>query len=311
MNYSLHQLQIFLKVSQLKSITKAADELHLTQPAVSIQLKNFKDQFEDALFEVIGHKLYITDFGWEIANAAQRILNEVQEINFKAQGSKGQISGRLKIAIVSTGKYIMPLFLHEFLKKNPNVELIMDVTNRAKVLESLENNESDFCLVSILPDNLQIQSVELMENNLFLVVSGKNTDVFEGMDTNIFDKIQLIYREAGSGTRRVMEQYLQKNNFRVTKKIELTSNEAVKQAVIADLGCSILPLIGIKNELLVKDLRIVPFSGLPVKSTWNLIWNKRKEFSPVANAFLSYLHHNKQSIIKEHFSWSEKYLNQI
>ena len=118
MNYTLHQLQVFLKVTQLKSITKAADELFLTQPAVSIQLKNFQDQFDIPLTEVIGRKLFVTDFGHEIAIAAENILNEVYAINYKTMAYKGQLYGRLKIAIVSTAKYIMPYFLSDFIKQH-------------------------------------------------------------------------------------------------------------------------------------------------------------------------------------------------
>ncbi|TAF68863.1 MAG: LysR family transcriptional regulator, partial [Flavobacterium sp.] len=124
MNYTLHQLQVFLKVAQCQSITKAAEELHLTQPAVSIQLKNFQDQFEIPLTEIIGRKLYVTDFGKEIVVAAEKIINEVHAINYKMQAYQGKLSGRLKISIVSTGKYIMPYFLNDFLKLHPDVELI-------------------------------------------------------------------------------------------------------------------------------------------------------------------------------------------
>src|SRR3990170_6727557 len=169
MNYTFNQLRIFLRVTQTKSITKAAEELHLTQPAVSIQLKNFQDQFVIPLSELIGRKLYITDFGKEIAVAAENILNEVHAINYKTMSYKGKVSGRLKLSIVSTGEYVMPYFLSEFIKNNQGVELQMDVTNRVKVIESLEKNEVDFSLVSVLPVNLLTEKVELMENRLFLV----------------------------------------------------------------------------------------------------------------------------------------------
>ena len=159
MNYTLHQLQIFLKIAELKSITKASEALHLTQPAVSIQLKNFQDQFPIPLTEVVGRQLYITDFGMEIAKAAEKILNEVHAINYKTLAFKGQLSGRLKISVVSTGKYVMPYFLSDFMKQNKGVDLIMDVTNKSRVVESLENNEVDFALVSVLPKNLKVDKV--------------------------------------------------------------------------------------------------------------------------------------------------------
>ena len=133
MNYTLNQLQIFLKIVQTKSVTKAAEELHLTQPAVSIQLKKFQAHFEIPLTEVFGRKIYITDFGKEIAESADNILNQVNAINYKTLAFKGQLTGRLKISIVSTGKYIMPYFLADFMQEHLGVELIMDVTNKNKI----------------------------------------------------------------------------------------------------------------------------------------------------------------------------------
>lgn len=307
MNYTLNQLQIFLKVTETQSITKAAEELHLTQPAVSIQLKNLQDQFDIPLTEVVGRQLYITDFGKEIATAAEKILNEVYAINYKTQAYKGQLSGRLKISIVSTAKYIMPYFLGGFLKKNSEVELHLDVTNKSKVIESLENNEVDFSLVSVLPDKLNIEKIDLIQNKLFLI--GNTSKKFNKNEygKEIFNELPLIYRENGSGTRLVMERFIERNRLPVKKKMELATNEAVKQAVIAGLGYSIMPLIGIKNELENKSLQIIPVKGFPIKSVWNLIWLKNKHFSPAANAYLQYLRMNKQNIIKENFDWYENY----
>lgn len=307
MNYTLHQLQVFLKVTQTASITKASEELNLTQPAVSIQLKNFQDQFEIPLTELVGRKIYITDFGKEIAAAAENILNEVYAINYKTMAYKGQLAGRLKISVVSNGKYVIPYLLSDFLKKYQGIELFMDVTNKAKVLESLDKNEVDFSLVSVLPEKLNFDKIELMQNKLYLV--GNNDRQFKEKiyDKSIFEELPLIYREPGSGTRFTMELYIQQNELPVRKKMELTSNEAVKQAVIAGLGYSIMPLIGIKNELTNGDLQIIPVTGFPIKSVWNLIWLKNKKFSPSANAFLHYIKTEKEKIIKDKFYWYEQY----
>jgi LysR family transcriptional regulator, low CO2-responsive transcriptional regulator len=307
MTYTLHQLKIFLKVVQTLSITKAAEELHLTQPAVSIQLKNFQDQFDVPLLEVINKKIFVTDFGREIADAADKILTEIHAINFKMHAYKGQLTGKLKISIVSTGKYIAPYFLVDFMKLHQGVELLMDVTNKAQVLISLEKNEVDFSLVSVLPETLRIDNVELIQNKLFVVGNGDETFAKKTHDKKIFERIPLIYREQGSGTRHVMEKFIKKNNLPVKKKMELTSNEAVKQAVIAGLGYSIMPLIGIKNELENGQLQIIPVAGFPIKSTWFLIWLKDKKLSPVAAAYLNYLRNEKQKIIHDRFDWFEKY----
>ena len=307
MNYTLNQLQIFLKIVQTQSITKASEELHLTQPAVSIQLKNFQNQFEIPLTEVLGRKIYITDFGKEIAGVVENIITQIDTISHKTMAFKGQLSGKLKISIVSTGKYVMPFFLSDFLKQNESVELKMDVTNKSKVIESLEKNEVDFALVSILPTTLQIEKLDLLENKLFLV--GKKDSKFKHTSNSKLNlkELPMIYREMGSGTRKVMEQFIQKYKVEVKKKMELTSNEAVKQALIAGLGYSIMPLIGIKNELQNNELQIIPIKGLPITTTWSIIWLKGKKHSPASASFLEYLKKEKKRIIKNNFIWNEKY----
>jgi len=307
MKFTINQLRIFQKVAETLSITKAAEELHLTQPAVSIQLKNFQDQFDIPLTEVVGKKIYLTDFGREIAVAAENILEEVYAINYRTHDYKGILSGRLKISVVSTGKYVMPYFLTDFIKLHKEVEVQLDVTNRSMVVESLQNNEVDFSLVSVPPPHLKINKLDLMENKLYLI--GNNERKFrEGIyDKKIFDDLPLIYREKGSGTRMVMEKFILKNKLPVHKKMELTSNEAVKQAVIAGMGYSIMPLIGIKTELTNGDLQIIPVKGFPFKSTWSLIWLKDKGFSMAAKAFLEYVKKQKEAIIKEKFGWIDEY----
>jgi len=308
MNYTLNQLNIFLKIYQTKSITRAAEELFLSQPAVSIQLRNFQQQFDIPLTEIVGRKLYITAFGKEVALAAENILNEVYKINYKTQSFKGQLTGRLTISVVSTGKYVIPYFLADFLKINEGVDLSLDVTNKSKVIESLQKNEVDFSLVSVLPDNLSIDRLELMQNKLYLIAN--KDQVFKKkkyQDKSILETLPLIYREEGSGTRYVMEKYLNEQSIFIRKKMELTSNEAVKQAVIAGLGCSIMPLIGIKNELQNGELQIVPIKEFPLTSTWNLVWLKEKKLSPVASAFLDYLKKETPEIVKNKFEWFEAY----
>ena len=307
MNYTLNQLQVFLKIVQTQSVTKAAEELHLTQPAVSIQLKNFQDQFDIPLTEVIGRKIYITDFGKEIAEAAENIINQVYAINYKTSAYKGQLSGKLKISIVSTGKYVMPYFLSEFIGKHAGIELFMDVTNKSKVIESLKHNEVDFALVSVLPSGMEVEKLDLLQNKLFLVGNSKSKLKSLLPSKKIFESLPLIFREQGSGTRQTMEKFFESHQIHVLPKMELTSNEAVKQALLAGLGYSIMPLIGIRNELHNNELQIIPVKGLPIKTTWRLIWLKGKNHSPVSTSFLSHLKAQKSKIIEDTFNWYEQY----
>jgi DNA-binding transcriptional LysR family regulator len=182
----------------------------------------------------------------------------------------------------------------------------MDVTNKARVVESLQKNEVDFALVSVMPAHLKLQKLELMKNKLYLVGNGDRTFRKAPNDKHLLEQLPLIYREAGSGTRHVMEQYILKNKLQVKMKMELTSNEAVKQAVLAGMGYSIMPLIGIKNELNNGELRIIPVQGFPIQSTWNLTWLKDKQFSFAANAFLQYLKEERENIIADRFGWINK-----
>jgi DNA-binding transcriptional LysR family regulator len=307
MNYTLHQLKVFLKVAENQSITKAAEELFLTQPAVSIQLKNFQDQFPIPLTEVVGRKLYITDFGREIAEAAEKILSEAEAIDYKTLAFKGILAGRLKISVVSTGKYVMPYFLSGFMEEHKGIDLVMDVTNKSHVVRSLEKNEVDFALVSVIPDHLKLKRVELMQNKLFLIGSTQKKVPKNMPIKKIFQEYPMIFREEGSATRNAMERYMKSHKYSSKKKIELTSNEALKQAVTARLGLSIMPLIGIKNSLKNKELEIIPVDDLPLVTHWNLVWLESKKLSPTALAFLEYLEQEKDAIIEENFSWFEKY----
>ena len=307
MNYTLHQLKVFLKVAEHESITRASEELFLTQPAVSIQLKKLQEQFTIPLTEVVGRKLYVTDFGKEIIIAAQRITDEVDAINYKTIQYKNQLGGRLKVSVASTGKYVMPYFLSDFMHLHKGVDLIMDVTNKTYVVKSLEQNEVDFALVSVIPDQLKTNSLPLLKNKLFLVGSPKLNKGGKISKKKILENSPLLFREPGSATRNAMEQFINANDLPIQKKVELTSNEAIKQAVIAGLGYTVMPLIGVKNELINGDIEIIPYKGLPMTTQWNLIWLKSKKLSPVATAFLAYLEEEKSQIIDSTFGWYEDY----
>jgi DNA-binding transcriptional LysR family regulator len=297
MNYTIHQLRIFLKVVEKKSVTRASEELFMTQPAVSIQLRNLQDQFEIPLTEVIGRQLYITDFGKEIAEIAERVVGELDNLNYKTQAYQGMMTGKLSISAASTGKYVIPYFLSGFLAQYTGIDLVLDVTNKSKVMQSLLNNEIDFALVSTVPDNLNIVEELLIENKLYLLGNEAVRD----------EKKPLIYREEGSATRMAMEKYFDKDKGKQRKQMELTSNEAVKQAVIAGLGYSIMPLIGTQNELEHKKMFILEAKGLPITTEWRLIWLKGKKLSPVSQTYLDYLRAEKKQIQKDNFNWYLKF----
>ncbi len=306
MNYTLHQLRVFLKISQTRSVTKAAAELHLTQPAVSIQLSQFQQNFDVPLTEVVGRRLYVTDFGMEIARAAERVLDEVAEIDHRTEAFKGHLSGRLRLSIVGTAQYVLPFFIRDFTREHPGVDLSVDVTNRARVSESLDRNEVDFALVSLMPTGFSLNCIDLMRNTLHFVAS---TSILSSgrISKRELSSLPFLYREDGSGTREMMDEVVSRLGLPLNKRLELSSNEAIKQAIIAGLGCSIMPTISIKSELQEGSLRVIPMKGFPVHSTWRLVWHKQKKLSPVAEAFRLFISSQKQRIVREHFHWLHDY----
>lgn len=299
MNYTFHQLQVFVKICQAQSITKAAEELFLTQPAVSIQMKKFQEQFDMPLTELRGRRIYITDFGQEIFSVCLQILDKSELIESTALQYKGLLAGKLTISAASTGKYVLPYFLSDFVNAHPGINVSIDITNKSKVIQSIETLESEFALVSVLPSNLEVESEELMANRLYLV--GKTSSKKDKMTSKDLSKIRLVFRESGSATRNAMEDYFISRGINPADKLELVSNEAVKQAVCAGLGHSIIPLIGMKGELELNKLKIIQAPGLPIETEWRLIHLKNKELSPVGKAFLEHVRINKMQIIEREF----------
>lgn len=299
MNYTLHQLSIFTKVCDFKSISKAAEAMHLTQPAISIQLKKLQDQFDIPLTEIIGRQLYVTEFGERIYSLSQEILERASLIEETTNEYKGLVSGKLNIASVSTGKYVIPYFLNSFAKAHPKVDIVVDVTNKNLVVNSLAENSTDFALVSVLPD-MSLEKIKLMDNVMQLI-GGKDYFHLDNVTAKQLEDVTLIFREKGSATRTKMENFLKKKKITKFRSMELTSNEAVKQAVMAGLGISLMPLIGLNLQLNQDIVRTIQFPGLPISTQWNLVWTKGKRFSPAAKAFVEHIKEHKQEIIDEYF----------
>jgi DNA-binding transcriptional LysR family regulator len=304
MNFTLHQLHIFRTVVSTQSVSEAAALLHMTQPAVSIQLKNFQDQFDLPLTELVGRRIKVTDLGYEVAGLAKEILEKVEGVEHRLAAYRGLLAGKLRFAVVSTGKYILPHFLGAFVKAHPQIELSMDVTHRARVLELLQQGDIDFALVSVLPENLDLEELPIMPNYLHLVAAG-GFELDDAVVLSLEDvsELPIIYREQGAGTRMVLESYFRDLAKPPRIKMELTSTEAVKQAVMAGLGVSVLSLYSMHFELQEGFIKIIPAQGFPLQTQWRLVWLKRKSLSPVAKAYLNHLRENIAGVISQYFGW--------
>ncbi len=197
----------------------------------------------------------------------------------------------------------MPYYISDFVNQHSGVDFSIDVTNKQNVVRDLEQNKIDFALVSVLPKHLSLETIPLLKNSLHLVGGTTRELHNEGKISEIFQNEPLLYREKGSATRNAMEAFIDGRNVSVTKKIELTSNVALKQAVIAGLGYSIMPMIGIKNAVDIGAIKVIDYPGLPINTQWNIVWLKNKSLSPVASAFIEYLKIEKETITTKHFSW--------
>ena len=297
MNYTFRQLEVYKAVAENKSFTKASEILHLTQPAVSIQFKSFAEQFDFPLIEYQGRKLIITEFGQRVLFQVNEIWDRLALLNHNLN-EPSQITGTLRITTVSTGKYIMPYFLTDFLAQHPGIQLHMDVSNKNSVATSLLENTIDFALVSVLPENIDLESETLMKNDLIMVA---NKNLHHTITKENLKDQNFVIREEGSATRNAMEDFLKRIKLTPQKKLYLTSNEAVKQSVMAGLGISLMPLIGMRTELDLQKLIQIDHPHLPLTSTWRLVWRSNKVLSPAALAFREHLRLNKQKVIEEHF----------
>ncbi len=302
MNLTIHQLKAFQAISKYQSITRAAEAMSMTQPAVSIQLKNLQEQFEVPLTEIIGKKIHITEFGQELVDTADRIFAELGQIEEKMLELKGLLGGKIRISAVSTGKYIIPYLMADFMKIYPHVEISLEVSNRYKVLAHLQENSTDLALVSLWPEDLDLESIQLAENKWYLTCAPEKKSSYERfINQGDWSKMPFVLREKGSGTRTIMEKFFAERNIQVESKMELATNEAVKQAVMAGLGASILSNFSMAQEIKEGRIALLEYQGLPMKADWKLIWLKQKKHSPAVKAFIRWLSENREKILSDHF----------
>lgn len=274
----------------------------MTQPAVSIQLKNLQEQFEVPLTEIIGKKIHITEFGQELVDTADRIFGELGQIEEKMLELKGLLGGKIRISAVSTGKYIIPYLMADFMKIHPHVEISLEVSNRYKVLAQLQENSTDLALVSLWPEELELESIQLAENKWYLACSPeKKDDYTAAIKEGKWEMIPFVLREKGSGTRTTMEKFFQDRDIHVGSKLELATNEAVKQAVMAGLGASLLSNFSMAQEIKEGRIALLELPGLPIKADWKLIWLKQKKHSPAVKAFIRWLSEHRKKVLSAHF----------
>jgi DNA-binding transcriptional LysR family regulator len=297
MHVTLRQLNVFEAVARQLSFTRAAEELHLSQPAVSMQVRQLEDAVGLELFEKIGKRIQLTEAGHELfhySHAVNRQLNEAEEV---LEALKGLSRGRLKVAVASTINYFAPRLLAAFSRRYPGVSLHLDVTNREALVRMLEANEADLVLMGQPPDDLDLVSQPFMDNPLVVIAPGgheleneRNIPV-ERIAQEVF-----LMREPGSGTRQALERFFDDRELKLRKGMEMTRNEAIKQGVRAGLGLSVVSTHTIELELETRRLVTLDVEGFPIQRKWYLVCRQGKRLSPVAEEFRSFVLNEAKNI---------------
>jgi len=290
MHFTLQQLKLFESVSRLKSYTRAAEELCVTQPAVSIQIKRLETQAGLPLLEKVGKKIYPTAAGKEMYSASIDILKRVKELQRSIEDLQGTVKGSLQVSVVSTAKYFLPNLLGAFLQQYSDVEPKLKFANRASVIERLMNNDDDFVIMGQTPDDASVESYPFL-NNILGIVAPLNHPLANKKNITLKDiaNYRFLIRETGSGTRQVFDQLLKKHDVIIEPYMELDSSEALKQAVIAGLGIAVLSVHSVQLELEVKKLTILDVEGFPIKRRWYAVHLKGHKLSLVARTFLDFI----------------------
>lgn len=302
MHLTLQQLRLFEAVSRLGSYTRAAEELFITQPAVSIQIKRLEAQVGLPLFEKVGKKTFPTAAGKTMYDASLDILQRVDQLKNSIEELKGTVKGKLQMSVVTTAKYFLPNLLGEFLQKYPDVEPKLKFTNRARVIQRLMNNEDDFVIMGQIPKDNNLEAAPFLNNILGIVapanhplVNKKNITIEELADQ------RFINREAGSGTQYVFDQILKHHGVKIVPYMELGSSEAQKQAVMAGLGIAFLSLHSVQLERDVNKLTVLDIEGFPLKRRWYAVHLKGRKLSLVARTFLDYILNESFRVLGEEY----------
>ncbi|MBL7003092.1 MAG: LysR family transcriptional regulator [Gammaproteobacteria bacterium] len=299
MHLTIQQLKLFESVTRLGSYTKAAEELFVTQPAVSIQIKRLEEQVGMPLFEQVGKKTFPTAAGKAVYDASKDILNRIEELKMTIDEQQGVVKGNLQMSVVTTAKYFIPKLLGTFLLQYPSVEPKLKFTNRARVIERLTNNVDDFVIMGQIPKDENLDAFPFLNNALGVVApKGHPLEGKKNIDINELVKHRFLIREMGSGTRYVFDQLLKKNNVVIEPYMELGSSEAIKQAVMAGLGIAVLSLHSIQLERDVNMLTVLDVQGFPIKRRWYAVHLKGKTLPLVAKTFLDYILKESNQLIK-------------
>lgn len=287
---TFRQLEIFSVIARLKNFTRAAEELHLTQPSVSMQMKKLEEAVGMPLFEQIGKRIFLTDAGSALHITCREIFSRLDHFEMLTADMRGMKKGHLRVAVVTTAKYFAPRLLGPFCQKYPGVEVSLKVTNRERVLERIAENLDDLYIMGQPPDGLDLHAEPFLANPLVALASRAHPLAGQPhVRLERFIEEPFILREPGSGTRIALERLLEAHTLKPKIRMELGSNEAIKQAIAGGLGVSVLSQHTLALEGRMSELAILDVEGFPIVRQWHVAYAKDKRLSVIAETFLAFL----------------------
>ena len=300
MHLTFRQLQCFSAVATNLSYTKAAKELHLTQPAVSMQIRQLEQQAGLALTEQFGKQVHLTEAGQEVFRYARSILQQVDELDTILDRLKGLSGGRLRIAAISSANYFAPRLLGTFYERFPDVSVSMDVTNQTAVLQRVVDNEVDMAIMGQPPKESQVEAIPFMDNPLVIVAPpGHRLAKRKRIPLKELEKEVFLIRESGSGTRGAMERFFRQNKLKLKTGMGMGSLSSIKQGVQANLGLGLLPRGAVRVEMDLGKLVELKVKGLPIQRHWYVVLHKGKRLSVAAEEFRSLLINEAVDLLKD------------
>jgi len=290
MNVTFRQLRLFLALADSGSVSAAAKAMHVTQPTASMQLKEVTQSVGAPLFEFVGKKFYLTDLGRELAATARAVAQSWDAFEQSVDAAKGLSRGKLKVAVVSTAKYFMPRLIGSFCKQHPAIDISLEILNRDGVVQRLRENLDDLYIMSMPPADMALNDAVFMANPI-VVIAATSDPLCKSKSVGLDALAQrrFILREKGSGTRMAVDQHFRKMRLKPDIRLELGSNEAVKESVAGGLGIGVVSrhaLHGLKKE---HGVSVIEIDGFPLPSAWHIVHPASKKLPPLAVAFKQHL----------------------
>jgi len=290
MKASFRQLKLFLALAETGSVTAAARATHVTQPTASMQLRELTEAVGLPLYEVVSRKVQLTDIGVELAKTARAMSSQWSAFEQVVDGARGLTRGRLRVAVVSTAKYFMPRLIGAFCKRHPAIDVSIEILNRDGVVARLREDMDDLYIMSTPPIDLQLDDVVFMSNPLVVIAPSTDALVRRGqLELSALASQRFILREKGSGTRMAVDQHFKRVRFHPKVRLELGSNEAIKEAVAGGLGLGVISSHALHGRAREHGVSVLSVGGFPVPSQWHIVHPAARSLSPIAAAFKAQL----------------------